>query len=428
MSGDSYDVLAVLPTERDHEALADADEEYHIHWMDDEHFGYPYPDAAFDMVEYTERCSSYVEEAGIDAVVYSHDYANLVAGVLTDRHDLLGPGLESMFLTNHKYYSRKHQPDTIWFDYIDLDTGEWGELDPRFPCYVKPPMMTMTLLQNEVDTQAELDDILDMMREEKRSLREMYADFFEAYLDTERYPLATADIEVVEKPVTDWSQHCVEGWVDPHGEIHVWAISDHHYYPGEERAIDNYCTPSTLPVDVQHDFVDLAFDTVEDHGVEEGFWNVEIWEFDDEYVVTEINGRAATVWETLYNDAFDTSVYDGMLALACGQTEKVHEVAPDWKPGEDPERVCAQFHTVTFGEGRAEEFLDFEFARSVDDPEIELLYDPDDEVDQTKTSGEWLARFQLCDDDYETVRDRGDELRSRMLKRPELSPDPEERL
>lgn len=422
----SHDVLVVLPTERDRAALSDSPDRYRIHWLDDDEFAYPYPEPGFDMVGYTERASEYVAEHGIDAVVYSHDYANLVAGVLNDRHDLVGPGLESMFLTNHKYYSRAKQPNPVWFDYIDLETGEWGDLDPRFPAYVKPAMMTMTLLQHQVSTAEELDEALAVIAEEARDLREINTAFLDRYLDTDEYPLATRGIAVVEQPVEDWSQHCVEGWVDQTGDLHVWTISDHHYYPGDRLAVDNYATPSVLPVDEQEKMVEIARQTVRNHDVEAGFWNVEIWELDDgELLVTEINGRSATVWESLYRGTFDTSVYDALLALHTGETDRVHSLAPEWELREDHDTVGAQFHAITFGEGPAERFLDFEAARSIEETDVELFYSEGEQVEQTRTSGEWLARFQLYGSDYDDLVERADELRSRMLERPADSPRPD---
>lgn len=423
MTTDQQDVLVVLPTDRDREELDDPPERYDIHWLDDEAFAYPTPDPSFDMVAYTERCSEYVQDADIDGVVYSHDIANVIAGELCDRHDLPGPGLESMFLTNHKYYSRRHQPDPIWFDYIDLETGEWGSRDPEFPCYVKPPMLTMSLLQHRTDSAEKLDEALDVIRRETPALSDAFHEFFAAYLDTDGYPLATEDIVVVEEPLEEWTQHCVEGWVDSDGEVHVWALSDQNYCPGEHFVVDNYSTPSQLPVELQEELIDIAVETVRGHGVEHGFWNVEIWCQDDRKTVTEINGRAASVWDSLYRGTFGSSIYDAMLYLSCNDDERVQEEAPDVERGA-AERVGGQFHVTTLGEGRADDFLDFEVARSIEETDVEIFVDEDEEIEQTRTSGVWLARFHLFGPDHETICERANELRAEMLERPDLSPEP----
>ncbi len=152
-------VMIVLPIPRDKTALEDIKEGYRFYWMEDENFLYPSqrPKPEFDMIQYTERCSEYVKKNNIQAVLYSHDLANYVAGVLCERHNLPGPTLESMFLCNHKYYSRRAEVNPIWSDYIDLDTGAWGNQEPRFPCYIKPVILTRTRLQYTSHTPEELE-------------------------------------------------------------------------------------------------------------------------------------------------------------------------------------------------------------------------------------------------------------------------------
>lgn len=422
---ETRDLAVVLPTDRDRTQLSETPPAYRIHWLDDDDFEYPQPGADFDMVAYTERASRYVEENDIDGLVYTHDIANLVAGAIHDRHDLPGPGLESMFLTDHKYYSRKNQPAVPWFDYIDVETGEWGEMDPRFPAYVKPPFLTMTLLQYKVDSREEYDEALSVIQSELPKYTAPFNDFFAEYVDANEYPLATEDIVLVEESLEDWTQHCIEGWVDPDGEIHIWAISDHNYYQDGSFAIDNYATPSTLPEDEQRELMDIATDAIENHAVEHGFWNVEIFGLEDRKVITEVNGRTASVWEPLYDGTFDTSVYEGVLHLSADRPEATEAVAPDWSPDPEYDRIGGQFHVVTYGEGPAEEYLDFEYARSVPDTDVQIFVEPGEEITQTRTSGFWLARFHLFGDDYDHILERADEIRANMLFQPEKSPEPE---
>ncbi|MEF8839555.1 MAG: hypothetical protein V5A24_09320 [Haloarculaceae archaeon] len=48
-----------------------------------------------------------------------------------------------------------------------------------------------------------------------------------------------------------------------------------------------------------------------------------------------------------------------------------------------------------------------------------------DQVEQTRTSGEWLVRFQRYGSDDDDLVERADEVRSRLLKRPADSPRPD---
>ncbi len=428
MSSKAKNILVILPTPRDKDGLKDIDtEKYNLHWMHDETFTYPNIRKDYDLVSYTEKCSDYISKNNIDGVVYSHDLANMVAGVLCDRHNILGPSFESMFLTNHKYYSRRKEPKPIWSDYIDLKTGEWGELTPTYPCYIKPACLFLTLFQYKIDNEEQMEKALETLREELPAWLEPYNKFFERYVDTEKYPHATKELVVVEQLVDKSHQHCIEGWFDPDGTLHIWKISDYVYYPNERESIDVYVTPSTESKDKQEKLINYAVETVKNHGIKYGFWNVEMWSKDDGWLtVTEVNGRSASVWHDLYKNTFDKSLYNAMLYLACGEAEKVYKESPD-SDATVSDRVGCQFHVITYGEGKASDLLDFEYIRSIDETDVEVFPDENDFIKQNRTTGAWLARFHLFGNDYSELCKRADDLRERMLKKPELSPQPAER-
>lgn len=411
--------MVLLPTERDRNAIKDIDSEYILHWIDDVNFDSPLPKDEFDIVAYTERCSNYIKKNHIDGILYSHDFANLVAGVLCERHNIIGPSLESMFLSNHKYYSRRNEPKPIWSDYIDLETGEWGEMEPTFPCYIKPASLMLTLYQYRIDTPQELEEAISLLRKELPPLLKLYKSFFTEYIDQEKYPLSTKNIVVVEQLVEDAEQHCVEGWFDSEGKPHIWAISDQIYYPGEKKSIDFYATPSVLQNDIKEKLKDCALATVKQHGIDRGFWNVEIWRKDNWVTATEVNGRAASVWHNMYYEVFNKSLYKAMLYLCCGEDKKCFEESPK---ALKKDRVGGQFHVITYGEGKAEDFLDYDFIESATDPIIEIFPSRNTKIRNTRTSGYWLARFHLYGKDIIEICKEADSLRNKMLKQPDLSP------
>ncbi len=425
-------IMVVLPVGRDRNYLGRVEEktdEYEIVWMDDDLFQYPFPEEGFSLVDYTEKCSDFIAKSQVDGLYYSHDLANLVAAELAERHDIYGPSLEAMFLTNHKYYSRKNQPNSPWVDYIDLDTGEWGENKPTYPCYIKPTSLTMTLHQHQVKSQEEMDRLLNEIRDDLTEKMSIYHEFFREYIDLDKYPLADKNIMVVEELIEDFEQHCVEGWIGEDGEINVWAVSDHIYYPGDRKSIDCYATPTCLTEEVHQEIVEYAKEAVRQHGIDAGFWNVEVWRvddgsWDDNITATEVNGRAASVWYNLYYNTFDVNMAEAILHLCGGNEEKTAELAPDYY---ETERCGSQFHVITYGEGEAEEFLDHDYIDSVEEPEIEVFYPRGSTVKQKETTGVWLARFELFGDDMVELCEKADELRSNMLKKPEYSPTHPER-
>lgn len=410
-------IQVLLPTSRDRNGLKSVGSDYQFHWMEDKDFDYPYPGTAFDLIKYTEQCSRYIEEHHIDGIIYTHDLSNLVAGVLCDRHNILGPTLESMFLSNHKYYSRRKQPSNIWSDYIDLDTGEWGELEPVYPCYIKPPTLTMSLYQYRVDSREEMDSILKKLREDLPPLLQLYNRFFERYVDLDRYPLAAKNIMVVEELVEDTEQHCIEGWFDSKGNPRFWAESDEIYYSGDRNSIDVYVTPSLLPPDVLDKMKEYALQIVKNHKINRGFWNVEIWRKGDWFTATEVNGRSASVWKDLYKGTYDFSLYKAMVYLCCGEDEKCLQESSKKFNGH---KVGGQFHVITYGEGKSEEYIDL--SDEIKDTEIEVMAPAGTEIVQTGTSGYWLARFNLYGESFSEIYERAQKIREMLLLKPDKSP------
>lgn len=422
-------ILVVLPIGRDERYLKRVIKNnpgYNIIWKDNENFSYPFPDESFSLVEYTEKCSDFLESNQVDGIYYSHDLANLVAAVLCERHDIYGPSLEAMFLTNHKYYSRDNQPNAPWFSYLDLDTGECGCEDVKYPCYVKPTSLTMTLHQHQIHNEQDLEEILPELQADIPEKMRIYREFFDEYIDLDKYPLANKNMMVIEEFLEEFEQHCVEGWVGPEGELNVWAVSDHIYYPGLRKSIDCYATPTSLPADVRKKVVEYAKEAVRQHGIDAGFWNVEVFRvkgWEEEITATEVNGRAASVWYDLYYNTFGKDLSKAMLHLYSGEPEKCRKEAPDYK---NSPRAGAQFHVITYGEGKAEELLDFNYIDSLDEPEIEVFYPRGSEVKQVETTGVWLARFELFGNNMVKLCKKADEIRENMLKKPELSPSPPE--
>ncbi len=74
--------------------------------------------------------------------------------------------------------------------------------------------------------------------------------------------------------------------------------------------------------------------SVKQHGINAGFWNVEIWRKGDWISATEINGRSASVWYDLYYRTFDKSLSRAMVYLCCGEGEKTYNESPQRLKGD----------------------------------------------------------------------------------------------
>jgi len=404
-------VAVLLPFQRDRDGLSDAPDGYQLHWLEDPQLSFSAPRSEFDIVAYTERCSDYIDTHAIDALLYSHEPANLIAAVLCERHGLPGPSLDAMLVSNHKALSRQAEPDPLASTVIDLETGDWDG-QPFYPCYLKPAYLWQSLFQFRIDRPQQLDDALTLLRRELPPHNRPYQEFFARYVDGARYPLVQRSIAVIEAFLDHREQHCVMGWSDAAGEAQLWGIYDRLFYPGAAHSADVSLAPSELPPDEKRDIFALSAELARRHGIRGGFWNVDLCRVDDRWRVIEVNGRAATVWHELHALAHGNSLFNAMLFLACGQQDRCRaETAAANAAG----RVAGQFHLVTEKEGRAGNLIDFPLANALTDTRVDLLVGPDQQVRQTSSAGFVLARFHLSGPDRATIRRRAEQIRERLL-------------
>lgn len=418
-------ILVVLPMPQDKSVLKNYTDCFNLHWLTDENFKFqqpkPFkPDSKFELVKYTERCSEYIKNNNIEGIFYSHDLASMVAGILCERHNLPGPSFESMFLANHKYYSRSNESSPIDFNYIDIETGEWNNNKEIYPCYIKPPTLMSSLLQFKIESKKDLQQVLDKIRPELLPWSNMFSPFFREYVNLKKYPLAVQNIVLAEELVTGAREFIIEGWTDKNGKAKIWAVTDSNYFGDAPHTIDYYMTPSRQSPESIKKMIDYSIDVVNIHGIKNGFWNVELWLKGGTYFLTEVNGRASSIWQKFYQGVYEKSLYKAMLHLCCGDIDLCLEETP--YSSEKRELFGGQYHLSTFGEGKANLFLDFEKANLLDGYLMELCLDEDFYIRQLRTRGVRLAMFYLFGDDLTELASKARDLRHILLKQPELSP------
>lgn len=401
----AVEVLITCPSQRDRTAVAGLSG-YNFHLIDAK-LNPRSPSLDLDLLEYVDRCRSYIRTHHIDAIYYSRDVGDLVAAALCEEFHLLGPSVEAVFLCLHKYYSRRSEPAPIRCDYIDLH--EENPQVPGYPCYIKPPWLNLGILGFKLDSPEDLQHALTIARRDYRAWSPLYYPFFCRYIDQQKYPLATRDIMLVEEFI-DGPQVTVEGWVY-HNEPFIWAITDTNTYPGS-RVIDNFSLPSRHSDRIQHLLAQRAKEAIRNVGLDNGFFNIEFWCHADSVTLTEINGRAATCFYQLYRRCLDACVYEAGLQLACGRN-------PSVKFGV-AKRVGGQFNFITFAEDQADRLFDFDRACAI--PGMTLYFSERDQVKQMSEFGIVLAQLDLFGSSYEEIHMEAEHLRRTVLKQPEKSP------
>lgn len=364
------------------------------------------PDPSFEPVAYFSECLATARRHRVEAVVSTHDLGDLVAAAIARELGLVGPDPDAVFLCLHKYYSRQTEADPIGCTPVPL-AGDPPTL--RYPVFVKAPWLKLGLLGFKAEDEHDLEAAMCIARREYPRWSRQYYPLFELAVDTSRFPLATTDMLLAEEFV-DAPQVTVEGWVQG-GRPHIWAITDTNTYPGS-RVIDGFSTPSRHTLSVQYEIAAFAVHTVTCFGLDDTFFNLELWLTDGGIRLTEVNGRAAVCFAGIYRPTLGTSVFRAVADVACGHS-----------PSALPRplgRLAAQFNLITHGSGLAGDLVDFEAASRF--PRLRLFRRADEHVEPVSEFGVVLGQMELVGNRYDEIRPEAEYIRRRVLRRPESSP------
>ena len=359
------------------------------------------PTPGWDPVDYFERALAFARAEEVDAVLSTHDLGDLIAAMVARELGLRGPSPESVFLCLHKYYARRGEADPIRCNALPL-FGERATIE--YPSYMKAPWLKLGLLGFKLESEDDLTRALALAREEYPRWARQYYPLFARAIDVRDYPLATADMMLVEQFV-EGAQVTVEGWIHD-GEIHLWAITDTNTYPNT-RIIDNFCLPSRFPAEVQEEMRRYAFDAVRRFGFADGFFNIELWMTKDGLRLTEVNGRAAVCFAGIYDPALGASIFEAVADLACG--------LPPRATPRDTGLVAGQFNLITFADDYAGNLADYAAAAEVEG--LSLFRAENDRVRPVSEFGVVLGQVEIAGKTYEEIHARAEAVRRRVLKR-----------
>ncbi len=426
-------VLVILPIDRDKTALKELSTEdnclVNIHYLEEISFKYDAICTEFDVKNYVNRAMEYVTIHRIDGVIYSHDMASLVAALICEKAGLPGPSLDSVFLACHKYYSRQKDASGLACQAVNIHQYNLKEIGMTYPCYVKAPSLMCSHLHFVANNEEEMKEILVIMRRELSLWGKMFFDFFKLFISKEKYPLAHEEIVLVEELVVDYSQCAVEGWVDAKGRVHIWAISDINYHKNKQRSQNCYSMPTSASAAVQAQIIATTTQAIINHGITNGFFNVDIWHWEGKRPckIIEVNGRAASLYQLMHKKCFNANLYKAMLFLCLGQDFNCYLESPIVKTFDKQNAaVGALFFVVTFGKGLASKFIDFENVKKMmGNDEIygmELFVQPESEIRDNGTAGFRMAKFYVFGSSYRDINNIANYWRSSIIKDISLSP------
>lgn len=431
-----HKILVILPNTNDRAEASKLDSsKYEVHFL---HASVELKDAIVATFEYAkflaqpgflvscvDRAVKYVKENAISAVMFGHDLSSIVASVVCQISGLPGPSLVSTFLCLHKYYSRKACGDDLWIDYINLDdaVGIWqGKL--KYPCFLKPPFLTQSKGMSVIRNEQELVTAVSKVRPLVTPFFQGYRGLFEKYLDLTKFPLAVQNIMVVEELVELSNQLALGGWLDDHGTFSVFESWDAKVSNKKQDTLLGYIMPIySKTEETIKKMVKFVQVVAKKFGLRNTYIFVEMWVNKENFVVVEVNCRCSSASAECNTRLQGVSVYEIAVLIACGKFAEL-ETKQALLLYQDGQPITGLFRVYTWSEGKAEEFLNFEYARndciqdgvfSISGPGAMLLVSANSSVQQISGNGWQLAYYSVVENSVADLLARVKSLADKLL-------------
>ncbi|MDJ1174627.1 ATP-grasp domain-containing protein [Roseofilum capinflatum] len=420
---ESIPILVICPRAIDYlncQTIPEA-EKYQFHFLDAplELSGFS---QNFDVINFLEECRQYIKQHEIKVVLATRDIPSLLQAQLSQEFEhLRGPSIDSSFICLHKYYTHQkiNFPSSdytlCWLEPNKSLSESVRAIDIPFPWMLKPCTGACSSSIMKIPNEQEAQNAIAFYQEFVVDNLKYLNPFLETYLDGDRYPLIKQNPILVEEYIDSPYKCCVDGCVS-HGEILIWGISDSHYYANKPDCFADYSFPSTLPQLIQDKLKESykkIVKTLIDYGFDNQFVDVEFFVSDNgEIKIMEINGRMIPISASLYRQCLNQGdPYSALISIGMGDRPK----APTLNG-----LVGGIFYLTTFAKDRAENLFDFELAEKFDN--IEIRVNPKQEIAEISPSGFTLATVNLVGNSYEVIHEKANNIRRKLLKRPNFSP------
>ncbi len=287
-----------------------------------------------------------IEESGVtpDAIIGHWDFpTTALLALFREKFDLPGPTLESILISDHKYWSRlRHAkvipesiPDFQSLDPFDPAAEEAVEL--TFPFWMKPVIGFSSQMVYYVSDSSEFHDALAALRD---GIARFGHPFEQLMRRADLPPDIPAEIDahhcVLEKPIDGW-QCTQEGYVQ-NGEVVIYGTVD-SIREGEFRSsFARYEFPSQLPEPIKAKLDRLSEQAITALGLDDTPFNIEyFWdEAADRIWLLEINTRLSKSHSPLFADVTGASHHEVAVDVALGRR-------PDFPRWEGPYNVSIKF-------------------------------------------------------------------------------------
>jgi hypothetical protein len=348
-------LLVICPTARDriHFSRPEIQEQYALEFRGtDEATHQPDFDALRFLADLIQDIRA--RRADFQGVVGIDDFpACMLAALVAETFGFAFPSFESLFLCQHKYYSRLRQrvaaPEaTPDFHLVDISQP----LDPAripiaFPAFVKPVKSYLSILARRLEA---FQDLARAAAEAPVRLGPV-AKMFDALVSVStldgRYRDAPATALLLEEPLAG-HQVTLDGYAYG-GRVVPLGVVDSVFFPGT-LSFSRFEYPSRLPPRAWERMGRIAERVIAGVDLDGTFFNIEFFyrEEDDSIRIIEINGRMASQFAPLYRMLHGIDMYAMQLEMALGRDPGGREV---WAPDRMVDGVAASFVMRRFQDG-----------------------------------------------------------------------------
>jgi hypothetical protein len=414
MSNPGERLLVICPTARDriHFARPEIQAQYALEFRGtDEATHEPGFDALRFLSEIIQDIRS--RRADFRGVVGIDDFpACMLAALVAEACGFAFPSFESLFLCQHKYYSRLRQRDaapkaTPHFHVVNIaQAPEPSQIPIPFPVFVKPVKSYLSILARRLET---FPDLTRAIAEAPRRLGSV-AKMFDALIGVStldgRFRDVPASSLLLEEPLSG-HQVTLDGYAH-RGQVVLLGVVDSVFFPGT-LSFERFEYPSRLPPTVQERMGRIAERVVESVGLDRTFFNIEFFyrQEDDSIWIIEINGRMASQFAPLYRMLHGVDIYAMQLDMLLGKDPGGRGV---WSPDEKVDGVSASFVLRRFEDGivtcapSAEDLR--RFNERFPDGFVEVLVQPGERLSDELQDDESYryALVDLCAGDWEELQ------------------------
>lgn len=317
-------LLVICPTVRDLRELKLLQNKYRfIFFQLSEHdiirVGSEINDGMYTIFDLFKLITKRYQGQKVDGVLYSYDYPGTAfAAVIAREFGLLGPEVESVLRSQHKYYARIDQQQ-----YVPEAVPNFVLVDPReaiekqdllpYPFFIKPVKSSFSIGARPIRNKQELVRVLADLRKllsKQELFNQLLAGYTNSNLDANGL-IAETHLEGI--------QTTLEGWVC-RGNVQFAGLVDSVMFPGT-ISFKRFEYPSALSETVQERMKDIACRYIKGIGLDNLFFNIEFM-YDpatDGLYIIEMNPRMVSQFADLYEKVHGINTYQLLIDLVLNQ-------------------------------------------------------------------------------------------------------------